>query len=277
MLRLLAFAVALLTAPVAAPAAPTACPEHFRAGKAPEIVNPRLAAQTQKLCYAGFAVLHSGITRTPLYAAEHLTRERVQAARGLERDSSFHPDPNLPKADRAELSDYARSGFDRGHMAPSGDMPDPQSQSESFSLANIIPQNPENNRDLWSDIEAAVRNLARRQGELYVVTGPIYQGERLQRLKGRVLVPTHVFKAVYDPKTGEAGAYLVPNAEGDAWTPLSITQLQEITGINVFPSLPRPVKDVAMALPDPASQGRRPRPRAGEPGGQPEVGERTQR
>jgi endonuclease G len=257
MLRILAFAAALLAAS-AVQAAPTACPQHFAGGEAPDVVNERLATRTREICYTGFAVLHSGITRTPLYAAEHLTRERVNAARGLERNNSFHPEPSLPKGERAELSDYARSGFDRGHMAPSGDMPDPEQQNESFSLANMIPQNPQNNRDLWSDIEAAVRMLARRQGEIYVVTGPIYQGERLERLKGRVLVPTHVFKAVYDPVNGQAGAYHTANAEGDAWTALSISELETITGINVFPTLPRVIKDVAMALPDPAPQRRRP-------------------
>lgn len=269
MLRILAFAAALLALPAGLQAAPTACPQHFPGGEAPDLVNERLAAKARELCYGGFAVLHSGITRTPLYAAEHLTRERIAAARGLERNNSFHADPSLGKGERAELSDYARSGFDRGHMAPSGDMPDPQQQNESFSLANMIPQDPQLNRDLWSDIEAAVRNFARRNGEVYVVTGPIYQGDRIERLKGRVLVPTHVFKALYDPVNGQAGAYYTPNADTDDWKAVSISELQTITGIDVFPTLPRPAKDVAMPLPEPAPQGRRPGRR-----GAPQVGEK---
>ncbi len=278
MLRILAFAAVLLAVPIGTPgqarAAPSACPQHFAGGDAPDLVNQRLASRARELCYGGFAVLHSGITRTPLYAAEHLTHERIAAARTIPRSGTFRADPNLPREERAELSDYARSGFDRGHMAPSADMPDPEQQNESFSLANMIPQNPDNNRDLWSDIEAVVRTLARRQGEIYVVSGPIYQGDRIERLKGRVLVPTHVFKAVYDPATGQAGAYHVANAEGDAWTALSISELETITGIDVFPTLPRSVKDVAMSLPDPAPQSRRPQARRGDPDRRPEVGER---
>ena len=258
MFRILAFAATLLAAPAAALAAPSACPQHFAGGDAPDLTNQRLAAKTRELCYGGYAVLHSGVTRTPLYAAEQLTRERIAAADAIQRQGRFHADPNLPRDERAELADYARSGFDRGHMAPSADMPDPRQQNESFSLANMIPQNPESNRDLWSDIEAVVRALARRQGVVYVVSGPIYRGERIERLNGRVLVPTHVFKAVYDPQTGQAGAYLVPNAPGDDWTALSISELQDLSGIDVFPALPRPVKEVAMPLPDPDPPRRRP-------------------
>ena len=40
-----------------------------------------------------------------------------------------------------------------------------------------------------------------------MVTGPIFEGSSLQRINGRVLVPTFVFKAIYDPIRNEAGAY----------------------------------------------------------------------
>ena len=156
-LRRLTLAAVVALAPALADAAESACPQFFVGGTAPNLANPKLAARTRELCYSKFAVLHSGVTRTPLWSAEHLTRVQLDAARALDREGTFHSDPHLPKRERAELADYARSGFDRGHMAPSGDMPDRQAQQESFSLANIVPQNPDNNRDLWSDIEAAVR------------------------------------------------------------------------------------------------------------------------
>jgi len=245
-------------------AAETACPQLFVSGTAPDLANPKLASRVRELCYSEFAVLHSGVTRTPLWSAEHLTRAQVDAARVLDREGTFHPDPHLPKRERAELTDYARSGFDRGHMAPSGDMPDRQAQQESFSLANIVPQNPDNNRDLWSDIEAVARTLARREGEIYVVTGPIFQGEDLQQLNERVLVPTHVFKAIYVPRRQKAGAYVAPNAPGDAWKAVSIAALEQLTGIDVFPALPAEIKITAMALPNPDPPRRKPRARRDE-------------
>ncbi|WP_407927568.1 DNA/RNA non-specific endonuclease [Belnapia mucosa] len=58
-----------------------------------------------------------------------------------------------------------RSGFDRGHMAPSGDMAPLEGQAESFSLANLVPQNPGSNRCLWEGTESAVRELALQEGE----------------------------------------------------------------------------------------------------------------
>ena len=93
----------------------------------PVLVNPKLAALAQEICYDGYAVLHPGITRTPLWSAEHLTRARIKAARHVRRVNEFHPDPHVPPGERAELSVYARSGYDRGHVSPSGDMPDAQS------------------------------------------------------------------------------------------------------------------------------------------------------
>jgi endonuclease G len=252
-----AFIALLAVLPVEASGAPTGCPHHYSAAAAPELINPRLGAKTRELCYAGFAVLHSGITRTPLWSAEHLTRGRLDAARGIERESFFHVEPALVPEERAELSDYRRSGFDRGHMAPSGDMPDRESQQESFSLANIIPQASALNRGAWEGIESAVRDFVRKGGEAYVVTGPVFRGRTLRRLNGRVLVPTGIFKAVYDPRRGQAGAYLAANTKDGHWQTVSISQLREVTGIDVFPGLPAGIKDRAMTLPEPRQRQRR--------------------
>ena len=244
----------------ATPAAAADCPEHFASGIAPALANPRLETRARELCFRGYAVLYSGLTRTPLWSAERLTAGSVEAARDVRRINRFHPEERLPSAERSELADYARSGYDRGHMAPSGDMPDEGSQAESFSLANMIPQAHRLNTGLWSAIESAVRNLARRGSELYVVTGPVFEGANLQALRSRVVVPTSVFKAVYDSGRGTAGAYLAPNRDDADWEAMSIARLRELTGIDVFPSLPESVKTATPQLPKPRARERRARP-----------------
>jgi endonuclease G len=241
----------VLTAFLIAPdAAAAACPQHFFGGTTPVLGNPKLTPKTRQICYTEFALLHSGLTRGPLWVAEHLTPGRAQGARELNRVNNFHADPNLLPNERAELSDYVRSGFDRGHMAPAGDMTTPQGMDESFSLANMVPQNSDNNRNLWESIERAVRDYSERH-EIYVVTGPLFQGENLQALKGRVLVPTHIVKAIYDPKLNAGAAYLTPNQEGDEYRIISVAELQQLSGIDPFPQLAAAVKQTAMNLPAP--------------------------
>ncbi len=252
--RAFVWAAILLFQSWAAHAAPTACPEHFATGQAPNLVNPRLAPGTRALCFNSFAVLHSGLTRTPLYSAEHLTADRIDAAHGTARTGEFHEETALPPGERADLADYARSGFDRGHMAPSGDMPDTAAQQESFSLANMIPQAPRLNRGLWEGIESAVRTMAERRGELYVVTGPIFKSDQLATV-GHVVVPTYVFKAVLDPRSRTAAAYVCENADEAAWTPISMAQLARLTGIDVFPALSPRARNAMLRLPEPTPHG----------------------
>ena len=226
------------------------CPEHFAAGQTPALVNLRLAAGARTVCFDAFAVLHSAATRTPLYAAERLDAAGIRAARRTPRNGEFHAEPALPPHERAELADYALSGLDRGHMAPSGDMPDAASQQQSFSLANMVPQEPRLNRGLWERIESAVRDLAVRRGELYVVTGPVFAGRRLATV-GDVLVPTHVFKAVLDPRRRSAGAYVATNNDAPTWRVVSMARLAELTGIDVFPKLGWRARTFVMRLPAP--------------------------
>lgn len=213
------------------------CADHHPASRPPVLVNAKLAQSTRSLCFGAFLVLHSGVTRTPLWVAEHLTRASVAAARRLDtRDNRFHPEERVPAAERAELADYRGSGFDRGHMAPSGDMGSAADDYESFSLANIVPQDGPLNRGGWAGLESYLRDLAARMGEAYVVTGPAYEGGSVRRVGGRVLVPTHVWKAVHVPSQG-AGAWIASNDAGAEWEVVSIAQLTERTGVDPFPRL----------------------------------------
>jgi endonuclease G len=247
---------AVLISATACKRTPT-CNDQFVDGTPPVFTNQKLAAKTQMLCFEGYAVMYSGVSRTPLWSAEHLTANRVQEAKGMKRQNAFHAEEQLPASDRSELHDYAHSGYDRGHMSPSGDMPDATSQYESFSLANMIPQNPKNNQNLWAEIEETTRNLTLQEGELYVITGPLFDGNAIERINGRVFVPTHIFKVIYDPSKHATAAYVVENAPGREYETISVADLEKRSGINFFPKLDPQTKANIMALPGPIPHERK--------------------
>lgn len=211
------------------------CVENFFK-EAPQVVNPMMQEGLTSLCFEGFAVQHSATTKTPLWSASHLTRERVQDAQAQDRQDNFHEETRLEHTNRASLSDYRGSGYDRGHLSPNGDMANRSQQYDSFSLANIAPQSPYSNRTIWSGVEKDTRDLALDYGEVYTVTGVAFAAKRIKILKGNVLVPTHFFKAVYVPSTDEYRVYLAPNDESGRLHLISLENLKEISGIDAFPS-----------------------------------------
>ena len=259
MLRTLAFSLTVLVG--TSVLAGTACPQHYAAGQRPVVTNPKLQPRTQELCFKAFAVLHSGLSRTPLYAAEHLTRQNMKNAAKLSRKDSFHAEDALPEGDRAELSDYERSGYDRGHMAPNADFATRKAQAESFSLANMVPQVHENNAGVWAGIESAARQLASAEGDIYVVSGPAFIGKDIKKI-GNVLVPTHIWKVIYSPAQHKAGAYLVTNDDTRGYAVLTVAKLEKMVGLSLLPGLPQQVRDAGMDLPKPDSrQDRRKKPK----------------
>ena len=74
--------------------------------------------------------------------AEHITAASLKQGEGVDRSKSvFKEDPAIPNKFRAKLTDYFRSGYDRGHMAPAADIKNSQDAlSETFYLTNIAPQ-----------------------------------------------------------------------------------------------------------------------------------------
>ncbi|MDP1785146.1 MAG: DNA/RNA non-specific endonuclease [Sulfuricurvum sp.] len=228
---------------------PTQCTGIYYSNEAPDILNAKLNNKNTELCYSSFAVMHSGVSRTPLWSAERLTREGLRSK--TRRSNNFHPEEQLSPYERSELKDYSHSGYDRGHMAPSADMPTKLAQQECFTLANMVPQNSDNNRGIWAGIEGATRQLTKNKGELYVITGPLFMGTSVQRIGGRVLIPTKIYKAIYDPATGKGAAYVVENAPGNDYEVISITELEQMSGIRFFPQMKASAKQTAMNLPEP--------------------------
>jgi endonuclease G len=254
--KILARATLLCAALAGSTAWAGGCPAHYVDGRLPEIRNPKLASGVRELCYGVFGVMHSGVTRTPLWSAEYLRADNIEAAQGLTRENSFHAEPKLPPGQRAELSDYARSGYDRGHMAPNGDMPDRQAQQESFTLANMVPQDGDNNRHVWAGIEGVVRKLAQKEGALYVITGPAFLGAELRKA-GKVLVPTHLYKMVYSPRQRAGAAWFVENRADAKPQVIPVAELERIIGIDLLPSLSAQQKERMLRLPKPRQKKNR--------------------
>ncbi|MGJ7579783.1 DNA/RNA non-specific endonuclease [Variovorax sp. RHLX14] len=105
------------------------CLQHFP-GFVPAVALPR---RQRALCFDGFAVLYLGESKTPVYAVEKLTLQSVEAAKGIKRMDCFYPEARLPAIESAQLSDFVGSGYDRGHMAPTGDMPNENASAILFA------------------------------------------------------------------------------------------------------------------------------------------------
>lgn len=229
------------------------CLQQFYRDEPPFLVKDSLQKNSYPLCFNGFNVMYSGVSKTPLWTAEHLSPARL--SQKIKREDSFHEEMRVSQSHRALLSDYRASGYDRGHMSPNADMPDKASQYDSFSLANMVPQAPKNNQQIWRELEEATRAIVTKQkNDVYVVTGPVFSGKKLKTIGNGVIVPTAVFKAIYIPKQGVIGAYYAPNDNSLKVNVVSVCALEEQIGINLFPQLTEEQKRNTYKLPLNATQ-----------------------
>lgn len=212
------------------------CPNFFPSGQAP-VLGSSTPGALRELCFDSFAILHSGQSRTPLISIERVSRATILDARGEDRTDKFFADARLPSRERATLEDYARSGYDRGHMSPAANMPNPTAMAQSFSLANMVPQAPENNRKTWSKIESDTRKyVTRAAGDVFIFTGPVFDADHKSIGPNQVWVPTYLYKLVYDSSTGRSWAHWVENTdEARPGRPITYEELVQRTGIQFLP------------------------------------------
>ena len=154
----------------------------------------------------------------------------------VDRTNDFRFD-NSVSTGSASLNDYKYSGYDRGHLAPAGDMKiNKNTMSESFLLSNISPQNASFNRGGWKKLESQVRAWAEKNN-LYVITAGVLEDDLNKIGLNGVSVPRNFYKIVYDPINQKMIAFLMPNIKTSK--PLSsyvvnVDRIESITGIDFF-------------------------------------------
>ncbi len=173
------------------------------------------------------------------WVAYLLTRSMLTAQ--AERGNNFRPDPSVHSGS-AQLIDYKNSGYDKGHLCPAGDMGfNEEAMSETFFLSNMSPQVPTFNRGIWKSLETIVRDWAKEEDSIYIVTGGILSHPLGSIGPDRVTVPSKYYKVIYD-LTGERKmiAFIIPNEKGSKPLPdyvVSVSDVEKLTGINFFPCL----------------------------------------
>ena len=191
--------------------------------------------------------------RLPNWASWNLTTSDTGSSG---RSSSFYADASLPSGFyQVQSTGYSGSGYDRGHMCPSGDRTDTVADNdETFLMSNIIPQSPDNNQGVWANLEGYCRTLAAAGNEVLITCGPEgFSGARTAS-SGLVYIPSNVWKiiVVVPPGVGETLNRIsnstrvitvsIPNVQGvrsDPWQNYltSVNQLETNTGLTFFTAL----------------------------------------
>lgn len=175
-----------------------------------------------------------------------------------ERTDNFRENPKVTTGS-ASLSDYRASGYDRGHLAPAGDMAfSMTAMSESFYLSNMSPQHPSFNRGVWKQLEGLVRSWAVGQSVLYVATGPVLEPGLRRIGPNQVSIPNRFYKVLldYDEENGSYSAigFILPNRKGQgplAAYAVSVDEVERLTGIDFYSQLPDSIETIVEKKIDP--------------------------
>lgn len=156
------------------------------------------------------------------------------------RKGKFIEDP-LINTVKVTHDDYTNSGYDRGHLAPAGDMNfDANAEYESFYTSNISPQLKELNRFTWKNLEDDIRYyVIRNNVNLYIITGGILN-DNLEKIgqNNKISVPNYFYKIIYDEKNNKILTFIIPNniaVDNDYFVYItSIDNIESKTNINFF-------------------------------------------
>lgn len=196
--------------------------------------------------YIGFTVSFNPSKHQPNYVAWELTGSETE---GLNpRAKCFAQDYDVEGC--ATLEDYHNSGYDRGHMAPSGDMKwDSKAMSDCFMMTNMCPQRKALNSGAWKTLEEKCRQWAKRDSALIIVCGPVLSDRMTETIgDSEIPVPLRFFKVVLAPFASPPRAigFIMNNSRvegGIQAAATSVDEVERVTGFDFFSALPDDIED----------------------------------
>lgn len=205
-----------------------------------EIPNATTSREEQLIRHKGYIVSYNKSWKLPNWVSYELTRAELTGK--AKRNNRFMSDPFVYEGS-ASNKDYARSGFDKGHMAPAADMKwDEVAMKESFYFSNVCPQHPELNRRKWKDLESQIRDWARTDSVLIIICGPLVDKQSKTIGRNLITVPTGFFKIILSPfPTPRAIGFIFKNERSVANLRsycITIDNIESITGLDFFSHLP---------------------------------------
>ena len=221
---------------------PASSTKTFQIPARTEIPQLKAKRKEQIIRHEGYTVSYNSDYRIANWVAYELTASEAKSQK-TERSNKFVPDPKV-KGATATNEDYTRTGYDRGHLAPAGDMKwSAKAMRESFYLSNICPQKPKLNRGIWKELEEQCRLWAMDNGKLLIATGPVITDDMKRLGKNRVAVPNAFYKVIcyHTGKEYKGIAFLFENRDYEnalKTMAIPIDSVERVTGIDFFPSIP---------------------------------------
>ncbi len=245
---------------------------HLTMGNPSGAVNSTSYPNNYLMSKSQYALSYNNTTRIPNWVSWQLNNSWLGSA---PRQDDFRADTSLPSAwYRVQGTDYQGSGFDRGHMTPSGDRTRTVTDnSATFLMTNMIPQAPDNNQGPWANLENYSRDLVVNQGkELYIISGGYgvggtgSNGTQYTIASGKIQVPARTWKIIVvlnTPGSGVSGvttntrviAVDMPNSQGIRnanWKTyrVSVDSIESKTGYNFLSNVPVSTQNVIEARTD---------------------------
>lgn len=197
--------------------------------------------QGQIISRKGYTLSYNKWRLIPDWVAYELTYQETLGQ--VPREKGFYPDPEV-RGDQATVDDYRHSGWDRGHMAPAGDMKwSKEAMKESCYFTNICPQNPDLNGGKWRVLEEKCRDLTSDYSSIQVVCGPIIENAKLGTIgSNHVLIPDAFFKVLLVKQKDQyegIGFYFKNEPASQSLRNYSCTidEIEQKAGIDFFSSI----------------------------------------